>query len=126
MIESLAFRGLMNSDLRADRELNGRSRPDEADSRETESMFRLLFERSADAITLLDPVTGIFVDVNEASVRMTGAPDKTALLRGGPEVISPKYQPDGSLSGEKVKAVIQLALQQGSHRFEWTLNRFDG
>jgi len=89
-------------------------------------MFRLLFERSADAITLLDPLTGAFVDVNEASVRMTRAPDKNALLRGGPELLSPKHQPDGTLSADKVKTVIQLALEHGSHRFEWILNRFDG
>jgi PAS domain S-box-containing protein len=93
---------------------------------ENESMFRLLFERSADAITLLDPQTGAFLDVNDASVRVTGAPDKAALLRGGPELISPERQPDGSLSTDKVKAVIRLAFEQGSHRFEWMLNRFDG
>jgi PAS domain S-box-containing protein len=42
---------------------------------DNESMFRLLFERSADAITLLDPQTGAFLDVNDASVRVTGAPE---------------------------------------------------
>ncbi len=89
-------------------------------------MFRLLFEHSADSMTLLDPVTGTFLDVNEASVRAVGAPNKEALLRGGPELLSPKYQPDGSLSAEKVKTVIQLAFEQGSHRFEWILHRFDG
>ena len=116
----------MNNDPGAGRKWNQRSNADVADFVETDSMFRLLFERSADAITLLDPATGSFLDVNDASVRITGAPDKAALLRGGPELISPKHQPDGSLSAEKVKTVIQLAFERGSHRFEWILHRFDG
>lgn len=46
---------------------------------DTAAMFRLLFERSADAMTLQDPRTGQFLDANEAVVQMTGAPDKAAL-----------------------------------------------
>lgn len=93
---------------------------------DTAGMFRLLFERSADAMTLQDPLTGVFLDVNAASVRITGAPDKAALLGSNPSIISPERQPDGSLSAERVKEVIQLALERGSHRFEWVINRFDG
>lgn len=93
---------------------------------DTESMFRLLFERSADAMTLQDPRTGAFLDVNEASVRITGAPSKAALLGSTPLTISPARQPDGSRSADKVQEVIQLAIERGSHRFEWVINRFDG
>lgn len=116
----------MNTDASEERKWTERSNADGAGLMETESMFRLLFERSADAITLIDPLTGGFVDVNDASVRITGAPDKAALLRGGPELFSPQYQPDGVLSAEKIKIVIQRALERGSHRFEWLLHRFDG
>jgi len=93
---------------------------------DTAGMFRLLFERSADAMTLQDPLTGVFLDVNDASVRMTGAPDKAALLGSNPTIISPEHQPDGARSMDKVKAMIQLAIERGSHRFEWVINRFDG
>lgn len=93
---------------------------------DTAGMFRLLFERSADAMTLQDPLTGVFLDVNDASVRITGAPDKAALLGSNPGIISPEYQPDGSLSADRVKEMIQLAMERGSHRFEWVINRFDG
>jgi PAS domain S-box-containing protein len=97
-----------------------------SDLSDTAGMFRLLFERSADAMTLQDPLTGRFLDVNEAAVRLTGAPDKAALLGSDPLRISPELQSDGSLSAEKVKAVIQIAVDRGSHRFEWLINRFDG
>ena len=37
------------------------------------SMFQLLFERSADAILLLDPQVGVFVDCNQAAVELLRA-----------------------------------------------------
>lgn len=103
-------------------------RPSAAESEmsDSASMFRLLFERSADAMTLQDPRTGAFLDVNDASVRITGAPSKAALLGGNPLSISPERQPDGSLSADKVQEVIRVALERGSHRFEWMIHRFDG
>ena len=54
------------------------------------------------------------------------APDKAALLGSNPGIISPEHQPDGGRSADKVKAMIQLALTHGSHRFEWIITRFDG
>ncbi|MEI2724659.1 MAG: PAS domain S-box protein [Verrucomicrobiota bacterium] len=93
--------------------------------RDSESMFRLLFERSADAIALQDPRTGAFLDVNAALIQLTGAPNKAALVGSNPTVIAPELQPDGARSADMAKAVIQLALQHGSHRFEWMITRFD-
>ena len=34
-------------------------------------------------------------------------------------------QPDGRLSIEKVREMIEIALDQGSHRFEWLVRRYD-
>jgi len=39
-------------------------------------MFQLLFERSADAILLLDPQAGVFVDCNQAAVELMHAGTK--------------------------------------------------
>ncbi|MEJ0088843.1 MAG: PAS domain S-box protein [Limisphaerales bacterium] len=116
----------MISDEASDRKWNERPSAATAKLAENESMFRLLFERSADAMTIQDPLTGVFLDVNEASVQITGAPDKAALLGSDPVIISPERQPDGSLSADKVKSVIQIVMERGSHRFEWVINRFDG
>src|SRR5215831_3284843 len=43
---------------------------------DTESMFRQLFEGSADAILLFDPAREVFVDCNQAAVEMMRANDK--------------------------------------------------
>ena len=55
-------------------------------------MFQLLFERSADAILLLDPQAGVFVDCNQAAVELMGADTKEQLLRMRPEDLSPSLQ----------------------------------
>ncbi len=90
------------------------------------SMFELLFERSADAILLLDPQAGVFVDCNQAAVELMRADSKDELLRMRPEDLSPPLQPDGTPSGQKTAEVLSLADARGSHRFEWLGRRFDG
>jgi PAS domain S-box-containing protein len=90
------------------------------------SMFQLLFERSTDAILLLDPQAGVFVDCNQAAVELMRADTKEQLLRMRPEDLSPTLQPDGTPSSEKTAEVLALAEKHGSHRFEWVSRRFDG
>jgi PAS domain S-box-containing protein len=98
----------------------------EAALRESETRFRLLFERSADAMALFDPQLGRFIKSNEATARQTRAPSVEALGQASPAEISPERQPDGRLSSEKAAEMIQLALARGSHRFEWMSRRYDG
>src|SRR5262245_7347767 len=89
-------------------------------------MFQQLFERSADAIFLFDPGREVFVDCNQAAVEMMRATSKEQLLLVHPADLSPEFQPDGRSSREKTPEVINLALGQGSHRFEWRARRMDG
>src|SRR6267142_1575266 len=90
-----------------------------------ESMFRQLFERSADAIFLFDPGKEVFVDCNQAAVEMMQASSKEQLLMLHPEHLSSEFQPDGKTSREKTREVIDLALSKGSYRFEWRARRMD-
>jgi PAS domain S-box-containing protein len=96
----------------------------EQEVRESEEVFRLLFERSEDAHLFL--MDGRYIDCNEAALRMAGCTDKSLLLRFSPGQTAPERQPDGSLSSEKARRMIDLARRQGSHRFEWVRKRFDG
>src|SRR5262249_14379846 len=94
--------------------------------RDTQSMFRLLFERSTDAIFLFEPLQQVFVDCNQAAVAMMRAADKQQILMAHPAELSPEFQPDGQTSRDKTPKMAALALAQGSHRFEWIGRRFDG
>src|SRR5947209_8688194 len=93
---------------------------------ENQSMFRLLFERSADAIWLLDPKSGVFIDCNEAAVALMRAGTKHNLLQLKPEDLSPPFQPDGCSSQQKSAELIGLVEKHGGYRFEWVARRRDG
>ncbi len=86
--------------------------------------YQELFERSADAILILDGET--FVDCNEATVRMLRYGTKEELLQTHPSELSPELQPDGRESFEKASEMIAFAIERGSHRFEWDHRRADG
>jgi len=40
--------------------------------------------------------------------------------------ISPEYQPDGQLSSEKAKDIMEKAMKEGSNSFEWQHMKLDG
>jgi PAS domain S-box-containing protein len=102
-----------------------RKRAEEA-LRESEARFRIFFERSADPMLLLDPQTLRYIEANEAVARLFGAPDREALRDASPADRWPERQPDGRLSVEKSREMVELALTKGSHRFEWLTRRYDG
>lgn len=91
---------------------------------QSEARFRQLYEQSADAILLLDG--GVFIDCNPATVKMMRCTDKKQLLSLHPAQLSPEIQPDGRDSFEKAKEITAIALERGSHRFEWMHRRIDG
>ena len=91
---------------------------------ESEEKFRLLFDKSADPVFLLDQTR--FADCNEAALTLMGCSRKEQLLGLHPYDISPKLQPDGSDSEEKARKVVAVALREGTNHFEWALRRFDG
>jgi PAS domain S-box-containing protein len=91
-----------------------------------ESMFRQLFEHSADAMFLSDPQREIFVDCNQAAVAMMRATNKQQLLMKNPAELSVEFQPDGRDSRERVHEDTAIALNRGSHRYEWWARRMDG
>ncbi|MCP3982154.1 MAG: PAS domain S-box protein [bacterium] len=86
--------------------------------------YRELFERSADAILIIEG--DVFIECNAAAVRMLRCGSREEVLRTHPSELSPPLQPDGRPSFEKANEMIALAFERGSHRFEWAHRRADG
>jgi PAS domain S-box-containing protein len=86
--------------------------------------YRILFEKSKDAILIIE--NGKFVDCNQASVDMLKYKNKKDFLQTHPSELSPEFQPDGKNSFSKTKEMIDLALKNGSHKFEWDHIKADG
>lgn len=91
-----------------------------------EEKYRTLFESSRDAIMMLAPPTWRFTAGNDATVKIFGAGSEDEFTSKGPWDVSPEYQPDGQLSEDKAKKMIEKAMNEGSNFFEWTHKRFNG
>ncbi|MCP4325155.1 MAG: response regulator, partial [Alteromonadales bacterium] len=86
--------------------------------------FELLFYQSSDATLLIED--GIFVECNDAIVKMLRCKNKEEVLNTHPSELSPKFQPDGQTSQEKADKMITHAIQNNGHRFEWVHQKSDG
>jgi PAS domain S-box-containing protein len=92
----------------------------------SEVRYRILFETSRDALMTLAPPTWRFTSGNPATVTMFHARDEADFISRGPWEFSPKQQPDGRESGDKAKEMIETAMRNGSHFFEWTHATLEG
>ncbi len=111
--------------LSAVNDITGRKQA-EAALHESERLHRLLFTHSQDALMTVAAPTWKIAVTNPAAVKMFRAENIEQLLSISPWELSPPFQPNGLSSRQAAKIMIQKALQQGSHAFEWRHQRFDG
>jgi len=91
---------------------------------DSEQQFRVIFERSNDAI-LLSNEAG-FIDCNARAVEMFGATSKAQLLGLHSWDLSPPVQPDGRESRSAAAQLIADAYSNGGARFDWMQQRLNG
>ncbi|MCX7965864.1 MAG: PAS domain S-box protein [Syntrophorhabdaceae bacterium] len=91
----------------------------------SEEKFRLLFEKSADPILLINKKRRI-IDCNEAAIKLLNFKGKDQIVGLTPIDLSPEIQPDGEKSSEKTRKIIHKALRGETTHFEWVLKRTDG
>ena len=93
---------------------------------EAETKYKTLYKSSKDAIMILEPPKWNFTAGNPATVKMFGTKNETEFISNGPGKLSPLKQPDGKLSSNKAKEMIDIAMKKGLHSFYWTHKRIDG
>ena len=86
----------------------------------------MLFEKSRDALMTLAPPSWFFTSGNPTALALFGARDEAEFVSQGPWQYSPERQPDGRASADKAKEMIETAMREGSHFFEWTHRRLSG
>lgn len=91
---------------------------------ESKRRYQTLFDKSADALILLNDDG--FIDCNQATLDMFGYENKSELYKLHPSSISPEFQPDSERSSVKADRMVEKALQDGSHCFEWQHQRKNG
>lgn len=92
---------------------------------QSEARFRALFERSPDPICILRP-GGICTEANAAAIKVFGFRDLEKLHQIKATDISPTLQSDGQSTMAKAQAMLEIALENGVHRFDWLHKRADG
>jgi PAS domain S-box-containing protein len=90
--------------------------------KESEQIYRSLFENAADGIFLIND---IFIDCNDSICKMFKR-ERGEIIGAHPVDFSPEFQPNGKTSFELANEKIQLALQGVPQRFMWKHIRKDG
>ncbi|MBI9066174.1 MAG: PAS domain S-box protein [Salinivirgaceae bacterium] len=90
----------------------------------SEEHFRKLFEHYADATLIIE--NNRFIDCNKAALKMLRFKTRQEVFNTYPSILSPEFQPNNALSITKSEEMMEIAFQNGSHRFEWVHKRADG
>lgn len=122
-LSSVRVKGLWNA-IGILRDISERKRAEEL-LRENELKYRAIYNASKDAIMLLDPEKGFFSG-NPSAIEMFGCKSEAEFIAHTPASLSPESQPDGRLSSVKVAEMMRIAMESGSHFFEWKHRRLDG
>jgi polar amino acid transport system substrate-binding protein len=85
--------------------------------KEQKTIYELVFNSITDGVLMLED--GKFIDCNQSILKMLHYAKKEDLLNRTPVDVSPKFQPDGRLSSRKAEEMMNLAFNNGVHRFEW-------
>jgi PAS domain S-box-containing protein len=97
----------------------------EQELKKSEEQYRTLFMSSRDAIMVASPGQEL-LSANPAAIQLFACKNEQEFISHTPSSLSPVYQPDGALSSEKSRMMIQYAMENGSHFFEWTHRKMDG
>ncbi|MEA3642945.1 MAG: ATP-binding protein [Lamprobacter sp.] len=132
LVMAVAVAGAMTQSIRA-RRLADRLAKDiaerqmaEASLRESEAIYRQLFESSEDALMTAAPPDWRFRSANRATLRMFRAESLEQFTTLRAVDVSPQYQPDGRRSEDAALGVLKQAMASGSTFFEWQHRRLDG
>lgn len=91
--------------------------------KESETKYRRLFEKSNDALLITDKTR--ILDCNAAMVDLFRFKKKSILLKTHFLEFFPTKQTDGEYSEDKINGMMDVAIQEGSHKFECVALRDD-
>ena len=74
----------------------------------------------------LAPPEWRFTSGNAAALAMFRSGSEAKFVETTPWKLSPEFQPNGTLSDESAHEMIEKAMREGSHYFEWVHRREDG
>lgn len=89
-------------------------------------LYELVFKNTASSVLIIDIEENKFIDCNEPAIDILRCDSKDDVLNLMPAELSPEFQPDGRRSDEKSEEMNAIAVEHGSHTFEWKHLAKDG
>jgi diguanylate cyclase (GGDEF)-like protein/PAS domain S-box-containing protein len=93
--------------------------------RESELRYRLLVAHAPEAILVMDMDAGRYIDANANAERLFGM-DSKRLLQLNPLDLSPKFQPNGDVSAERIRVNTSAVMAGDMQVFEWVYQTAQG
>ncbi|WP_372794315.1 PAS domain S-box protein [Lutibacter sp.] len=90
----------------------------------SEKKYKAIFEKTIDAVFILKD--NVFVNCNEATLKMFGYESKESFFQIHPSKVSPETQKGGESSFIKAEKMMKIALEKGSNRFRWNHQQKNG
>ena len=81
-------------------------------------IYNLVYTGTKSAISLIDIATNTVIDCNDVTLELMHV-KKEDILHKTPPNFAPEFQPNGMRSEDMSKEVTRLAIEKGSHTFEW-------
>jgi PAS domain S-box-containing protein len=94
--------------------------------RDSERMFRALFEKTSAAVTIRDLKDQTFVDCNPAALRLFECVTREQLGGSTPLDLAPPIQPDGRSTTEVLRDHVARARRDGATRTSWAARKLTG
>ena len=93
--------------------------------RESELRYRMLVDHAPEAILVMDMDAGRYIDANANAERLFGM-DSRRLLQFNPIDLSPKFQPNGDASAERIRVNTAAVMAGEMQVFEWVYQTAHG
>ncbi|MEN6374356.1 MAG: PAS domain S-box protein [Smithella sp.] len=94
--------------------------------RESQEYTKILFNNSIIPQIVMDAETGVYIDCNDAAVKIYGYASREDVLNKTPFDVSAPTQYKGLDSAAEAQKRIQACRENGSHVFEWHHQRPNG
>lgn len=85
-----------------------------------------IYTQSRDPMMTVSVLDWSIKSANPAALRLYGVDSESILIKKGPWSFSPIRQPDGEYSDVKANRMTGIAVEKGSHTFDWSYCRTDG
>ncbi len=91
-----------------------------------ERLYLSLFEGIPTAVTVRSLEDQIFIDCNQAAVRLFRAESANHLRGTHVTLLAAEIQPDGRTAREVLREIVEVSTRDGKIRLEWLARRLDG